>query len=204
MAAQLFSKRVCSKRAVELAVRTPFTIAARVLGVTFPIASQILSRGWAQAGRAERGFGGRVDQARVVGKFAVVAGGRQLRREVDNRLGGVRRPLEERFRSQAAPARNGDSEVVVSATLGGPAPVVAEAAPPTQASPAAQPESSTLEGGQGRRPSLAIPDYDELSASQVTRRLQGMATAELGQVRAYEASNRNRKTVLAAIDRLLP
>lgn len=192
MAAPLSSTRVCSKRAVELAVRTPFTIAARVLQVTFPIASQILSRGFAQAGRVERGLGGRVDQARVVGKFAVVAGGRQLRREVDARLGGVRRPIEERFRPQATPARNGDSEVV------------AEEAPPTEAPAAVQPASPALAGGQGRRQSLAIPDYDELSASQVTRRLQGMATVELGEVRAYEASNRNRKTVLAAIDRLLP
>lgn len=184
----------CAKRAVELAVLAPFTIAARVCQVAFPLAGQILSRGWAQAGRVERDLGGRVDQARFVGKFAVVAGGRQLRREADARLGGVKRLAEERFRPQVVPAPNGASDVAVADP---------PAMPATEEALSARPPSQSAPEAAALRASLAIPDYDELSATQVTRRLQGLGGAELAEVRSYEASNRNRKTVLAAIDRLL-
>ena len=49
---------------------------------------------------------------------------------------------------------------------------------------------------------LAIPDYDSLSASQVVPRLESLSDAELDAVRAYEASNRGRKTILSKIDQL--
>ncbi|MGH9026304.1 MAG: hypothetical protein ACRDWD_09345 [Acidimicrobiia bacterium] len=54
----------------------------------------------------------------------------------------------------------------------------------------------------GPRPQLAIPDYDELSASQVVDRLDGLGNEELAQVRDYEASNRGRRTILGKIDQL--
>lgn len=50
--------------------------------------------------------------------------------------------------------------------------------------------------------SLAIPDYDSLSASQVVKRLQGMPGSELDAVRAYEAATRARKTILNRITQL--
>jgi hypothetical protein len=49
---------------------------------------------------------------------------------------------------------------------------------------------------------LAIPDYDSLSASQVVPRLESLSGAELDAVRAYESSNRGRKTILNKIDQL--
>ena len=49
---------------------------------------------------------------------------------------------------------------------------------------------------------LAIPDYDSLSASQVVPRLESLSDAELDAVREYEASNRGRKTILNKIDQL--
>jgi hypothetical protein len=49
---------------------------------------------------------------------------------------------------------------------------------------------------------LGIPDYDSLSASQVVKRLQGMAQTELDAVRAYEAATRARKTILNRISQL--
>ncbi|MGH9211772.1 MAG: hypothetical protein ACRD2C_13965 [Acidimicrobiales bacterium] len=51
---------------------------------------------------------------------------------------------------------------------------------------AAAPEASTL----------AIPDYDSLSASQVVNRLPSLTPDELEAVRAYEAAHRGRKTIL--------
>jgi hypothetical protein len=49
---------------------------------------------------------------------------------------------------------------------------------------------------------LAIPDYDSLSASQVVPRLESLSGGELDAVRAYESANRGRKTILNKIDQL--
>jgi polyhydroxyalkanoate synthesis regulator phasin len=50
---------------------------------------------------------------------------------------------------------------------------------------------------------LAIEDYDELTASQVTKQLTDLKPAELRSVRDYEARHANRKSVLEAVDRAL-
>lgn len=50
--------------------------------------------------------------------------------------------------------------------------------------------------------SLAIPDYDSLSASQVVPRLDGLSTTELETVRRYESAKRARKTILGKIGQL--
>jgi hypothetical protein len=50
--------------------------------------------------------------------------------------------------------------------------------------------------------SLAIPDYDSLSASQVVPRLDGLSEAELETVRRYESAKRGRKTILGKIGQL--
>ena len=49
---------------------------------------------------------------------------------------------------------------------------------------------------------LAIPDYDSLSASQVVPRLESLSADELDAVRGYESSHRGRKTILNKIDQL--
>ena len=52
--------------------------------------------------------------------------------------------------------------------------------------------------------SFPIEDYDDMTAAQVTERLDGLAPAQLRTVRDHERRNTNRKSVLAAIDRKLP
>ena len=49
---------------------------------------------------------------------------------------------------------------------------------------------------------LPIPDYDELSASQVIERLDGLDAASLAAIRAYEAGHRGRNTILGKIAQL--
>jgi hypothetical protein len=49
---------------------------------------------------------------------------------------------------------------------------------------------------------LAIPDYDNLSASQVVPRLGGLSSAELDDVLRYESATRGRKTILNKIAQL--
>jgi hypothetical protein len=51
--------------------------------------------------------------------------------------------------------------------------------------------------------SFPISDYDELTASQVNKRLGDLGRPELRRVREYESRHANRKSVLEAIDRAL-
>ncbi|MBI2703986.1 MAG: hypothetical protein HYX32_01660 [Actinobacteria bacterium] len=49
---------------------------------------------------------------------------------------------------------------------------------------------------------LAIPDYESLSASQVVPRLESLTTTELEAIRQYENGNRARRTILNKIAQL--
>jgi len=55
----------------------------------------------------------------------------------------------------------------------------------------------------GSGESVPILGYDELTATQVQGRLDGLSPAELRKVRDYERRHANRKSVLAAIDKQL-
>jgi len=52
----------------------------------------------------------------------------------------------------------------------------------------------------GVGPSFPILGYDDLTASQVQARLEGLTPAELRKGREYERRHANRKSVLAAIE----
>jgi hypothetical protein len=129
-----------------------------------------------------------VAMARVFGKFAVDQGqteaGKAIAKvqeqatEVVGQLGNNRRP--------AGSARK--------------PPAKAAAAPVTRAAPRAAPTDRATNGPAAT--TLAIPDYDSLSASQVVPRLEGLATPELDAVRQYEIANRGRKTILNKIAQL--
>ena len=49
----------------------------------------------------------------------------------------------------------------------------------------------------------ALADYDTLSASQVVRRLESLGPDQLRAVQRYEASTRNRRTILNRAGQLL-
>ena len=51
--------------------------------------------------------------------------------------------------------------------------------------------------------SFPVDGYDDLTAAQVTERLEGLSTPQLRQVREHERRNANRKSVLASIERKL-
>ena len=55
----------------------------------------------------------------------------------------------------------------------------------------------------GLGPSFPITDYENLTAAQVTGRLDELSDAELRKVRDHEMRNANRKTVLEAVDKQL-
>jgi hypothetical protein len=133
-----------------------------------------------------------VKTARVIGRFAVKHG----RSEATKAAG--------RLQDQAAGVLDflGDSVVGAPSRPSGarPAPTGPRAVAPRRATPAA--------GGHpnGAAPvpaaSLAIPDYDGLSASQVVNRLAGLSPDELRSVQQYEAATRGRKTILSKVAQL--
>ncbi len=55
----------------------------------------------------------------------------------------------------------------------------------------------------GVGPAFPITGYDDLTVSQVEKRLGSLSGAELRKVRDYEKRHANRKTVLNAIERRL-
>ena len=122
-----------------------------------------------------------VNMARMIGPFAVQQGQAMAGKTVAKvqeqaaELTGRRPP-----RSRPAPA----SEPAPAAAASTPAPASAS----TNGAPAVG--------------SLAIPDYESLSASQVVPRLEGLSHPELDAVRGYEAAHRGRKTILNKIAQL--
>lgn len=137
-----------------------------------------------------------VAMVRAVGTYAVRRDPEGLR-EVVNRHPGTRGTLQA---LGLVPAddhdqrRNG-SGPASTASLAPVAPLHAEPddAEPTPAEP--------LEPGIDPE-SLAIPDYESLSASQVVPRLESLTTDELEAIRQYENGNRARRTILNKIAQL--
>lgn len=48
---------------------------------------------------------------------------------------------------------------------------------------------------------LGVADYDALNVGEVSKKLDGLSTAELKKVREYEKRNKNRETLIEQIDR---
>jgi hypothetical protein len=144
---------------------------------------------------AERGRT-QVNNARVVGKLAVHKG----RAEVE-RLGSA--------------AQHHLTDALVAAARAAGAPLAgAERPEPTahddgsvvdaDASDAAAPGPSlrVVPESVPTHADLPIPDYDNLSASQVVPRLDDLADDELAAVRDYEQAHRGRMTILSRIAQL--
>jgi hypothetical protein len=73
--------------------------------------------------------------------------------------------------------------------------VTADSPPPGPAPEPAGPPAGAAE-------SLAIPQYDSLSAIQVVPRLDGLTRSELVEIHRYETATRSRRTILAKISQL--
>jgi hypothetical protein len=118
-----------------------------------------------------------LSNARVVGRYMVS----RARREVMGRLGST--PKEKRG-GRPRPRRD---------------PAAQEQAPPAGTGPERPgPDRAAAEVVES-----ALADYDTLSASQVVRRLESLGPEQLQAVQRYEASTRNRRTILNRADQLL-
>jgi hypothetical protein len=203
-----------TERAKELFVYGPIGLALYLRDTAPSFLKLFVARGRAELGSQRKTVGDQLGQARAVGEFASAYGGSQaknllvdgfarVKARAEETLGalGVLTPDadtrteadEEAVASPAAPpAGESPTEVQATTEVPGPAatPLVTETPAPGPA--AAKP----AEGG------LAIPEYDELSASQVVDRLEGLSDVDLDAIRRYELANRARNTILGKIDQL--
>jgi hypothetical protein len=116
--------------------------------------------------------------AKMMGQYTVKKG----RARAERALTRLQTVAENQARSTRAPSPSANGEPEIAAPM-----PIPEAVPQHNGAVAA---------------TLAIPDYDSLSASQVVPRLESLSTDELDAVRSYESSNRGRKTILNKIEQL--
>jgi len=173
-------------RALDLLVYGPIGLAAYLRDTAPSFLKLFVSRGRAIVDGQRKSVEGQLGQARVVGQFASVEGAPRVRRAVIDALGAARARTEDALEY-----------------LGG----VAGVTPTPAGAPDTDPDLAPLafrvvpQDQDGGAP-LPIRDYDELSASQVVERLEGLPRDELDAIRAYEATHRARNTVLGKIEQL--
>lgn len=127
--------------------------------------------------------------ARMFGKFAVDKAPGQLT-QLQKRVEKFAEQLTPKPPTKATPAVSNGQSMAATQTSA-----------PTTTDPVPAPPAPSAAHGPGAL-TLAIPDYDSLSASQVVPRLEGLSRDELDEVKAYEAAHRGRKTILSKIDQL--
>jgi hypothetical protein len=179
-----------TERAKELLVYGPIGLALYVRDTAPSFLKLFVERGRAVLDEQRKSVEDQLGQARAVGQFATTYGGPQVRRFVNEGLTKAWSAAEEAL--EALGTLTGTSPHVVGV------PPATNTDTPTP-DPTAAPRPA---GGSSSASRLAIPDYDELSASQVVDRLEGLPRGELDAIRAYETSHRGRNTVLGKIEQL--
>jgi hypothetical protein len=197
------------ERAVDLLVYAPIGVAMFAKDTVPTVMKMFVSRGQSELQRQQKSLRDHAKQYRAVGQFAVMYGGPEVKRQAESKLDGARRACEETF-----------SGLIVNRGGGEPTDAPAPASTPT-AAPVTEsdkvevraPVATTNGNGRGNgngaaapsappAPELAIPEYDQLSASQVDERLEGLSAGELDAVREYELAHRGRNTILGKITQL--
>jgi hypothetical protein len=215
------------ERAVDLFVFAPIGVAMFAKDTVPTFLKMFVSRGQTELQHRKKSLHDHANQYRAVGKFAVKYGGPEVKRQAEGKLDGARRIAEETI-AGLVPARGSGGEDSAPAPKAAPAtpPKIAKADQPAKidtrsgtiangASNGAATNGATNGNGRSRgaapkadpppvhvEPSLAIPGYDQLSASQVVERLDGLTPEELDAVRDYEMAHRGRSTILGKITQL--
>lgn len=179
--------RDAADKALELLVYGPLGFALYLRDTAPSFVKLFVARGRSVVEEQRKSVGGQLSQARAVGEFATNYGGPQVNRIVTDGI--------TRVREQAETAINALNTLLGNPTV----PPVASTGPVRDAA-ATPPPATGAASGNGRH--LAIPDYDELSASQVVEHLDGLSRAELDAIREYETEHRARNTVLGKIEQL--
>jgi hypothetical protein len=180
---------------IEVLVYAPIGVALYLRDMAPTFVNMFVARGRAEVDRRQAQVQQRTTTARSIGQVAMAFGVPMVRQRVEREVGTAR----ERAQSLLGSIAGSDD------TVGAPAARPDPSAPTTPAPTAAAPVTGAPAGdtnGSQADPMLPIPGYNSLSASQVVQRLTGLSIEELEAVRAYEASNRNRRTILGKIDQI--
>ena len=196
------------ERAVDLLVFAPVGVAMFAKDTVPTFLKMFVSRGQTEVARQKKSLHDHANQYRMVGKFAVKYGGPVVKQQAEEKLDGARRIAEETI-SGLVPSMGGGADDAVPA----PAPKPPAKPPRAKATPEPAPTGAATNGAsngagvngkpsKASDPALAIPDYDQLSASQVVQRLDGLTPEELDAVRQHELAHRGRNTILGKITQL--
>jgi hypothetical protein len=142
----------------------------------------------------------RIDESVGVAKY-MAEGGLGVARDVAGSGLGVAREVAGSALAQFLAMRaNGETFTDESAPVDVPAPQAPAPVPMPAAVP--MPAGDLPEADVPSVDALPIPDYDELSASQVVERLEGLDRQSLDAIRRYESGHRGRNTILGKIAQL--
>lgn len=180
---------------IEVLVYAPIGVALYLRDMAPTFVNMFVARGRAEIDRRQAQVQQRTDTARSIGQVAMAFGVPMVRQRVEREVGTAR------DRAQSLLGSIAGSDDIVGAPAARPEPSAPMPPAPAAAAPAAGAPSGDTNGSQAD-PMLPIPGYNSLSASQVVQRLTGLSVEELEAVRAYEASNRKRRTILGKIDQI--
>jgi hypothetical protein len=175
-------------KALELLVYGPLGFALYLRDTAPSFLKLFVARGRSVVDDQRKSVGDQLGQARAVGEFATNYGGPKANRIVNDGISLIREQAETAI-------------TALNTLLGNPTvPPPASTGSARDPAPPSPPPATGAPTGNGRH--LAIPDYDELSASQVVEHLDGLSRAELDAIRVYETEHRARNTVLGKIEQL--
>ena len=186
-----------AERAIDLLVYAPVGVALYLRDTVPTFVNLFVSRGRAELGQRRQQAQSQVAQAKAMGEFAVNFGGPKVREHVEKGIAVARKSAE------AVLGGGADEGEFLDAAEDVPPPAPSEPpAAPSRGAASHPAGESTTASAAPKVATLGIPDYDELSASQVVERLDGLQAGELDAVRAYEEAHRSRRTILYKIEQL--
>ncbi len=172
-----------TERAKELLVYGPLGLALFLRDSAPQFMRMFVARGRTEFAQRRRSVGEQIEHVRSFGETATVDGGPEVLRFLSTGINTLREKAEAALGALGVSTSESPSSRATAAAPG----------PSARTAPAGVPVS---------RPDLAIPGYDDLSASQVVDHLDGLSQADLEAIRAYEASSRARNTILGKIEQL--
>jgi hypothetical protein len=185
------------ERAKELLVYGPIGLALYLRDTAPSFLRLFVSRGRNEFDQRRRDVTDQIDQAKAVGENTAAFGGPHVLRIVSDGLALVRERAEDALGALGVLA--GDDVLGSNETD---AAHRGATASDTNTTTGVRATEFGGAGGQNTGGGLALADYDDLSASQVVDRLEGLSVADLEAIRSYEADHRARNTILGKIDLL--
>ncbi|MEX0666080.1 MAG: hypothetical protein WD598_15120 [Acidimicrobiia bacterium] len=170
------------ERAKELLVYGPVGLALFLRDSAPQFMRMFVARGRTELDQRRKSVGEQIDQVRTLGETAATDGGPEVLRVLSTGLAALREKAEEAL-------------VALGVTDAG----TSDAADVAECADRDAAGAVTRNRDRG---DLAIPGYDDLSASQVVDHLDDLSSTDLEAIREYEAAHRARNTILGKIEQL--